>query len=66
MKNIKLDEPISSEIILSPNGNDWAIKIGTDGIKFNREFYSSFTPDNFVEIFMAVLERNFKIKFIEK
>lgn len=44
----------------------WIIKIDKEGIKFNREAFPDYKPDDFAEKFMHIMEQNFAVKFYKK
>ena len=52
----------TNEICMS-NGIDWAVKISAEGIKFNRERWPHYTPQDFATEFMDILEQCTNVNF---
>jgi hypothetical protein len=44
----------------------WFMKMTTEGIFFNHEEYPTSQASDFARAFMELMEKNYKIKFIEK
>lgn len=62
----KIGENLKSQIIFQVDNENWAIKITKEGIIFNRELYPVSMPDDFAKCFIELLERSYKVKFLEK
>ncbi len=43
--------------------NGWIMKLNNEGIYFNRELFTDHSPDDFAREVIAILERNFNVKF---
>lgn len=55
-----------SSITFWVNKTEWALEISKDGIKFNRELYPESNAEDFAEVFVQVLEKQYDVKFIKK
>lgn len=65
--NLEKNTALSEILFTLPFGKDgenkWIIKITKDGIKFNREEFTNWTPDRFATAFMDILENNVTVEF---
>lgn len=53
-----------SQIIFNGSSQEWIMKLSREnGVEFNRESFSDYTPDEFALSVIAILEQCFTIKF---
>ncbi len=48
------------------DGKDWIMKFNQEGIFFNHERFKDAPPSEFAKAFIEIMEKQYKIKFIEK
>ncbi len=72
IQNLKIDtgmtcsKPNEDPSFIFNNEAGWIMRIEKTGIKFNREFFTEYTTDDFAKEFIYILEYKFNIKFYKK
>jgi len=56
------DSPASFLFCLKEAKTDWVMKITKNGVEFNREGFPDWTPDDFANNVMDILEKSLRLK----